>query len=313
MNPISSETIDDHISKWSTYFKGSARSNWPYCLYHTTHIDNAVSIIRNGHISSRNHLTQGFVDCANSQIVSEQAALHDYVRLYFRPRNKFHFRTEGIRSLSDPYRNNSHMPIPVIFAIDLRTILQRDDIFFSNRRISSTTDFMFGEEQFKVLNFSNIYHLGPFTAAERSTVEPSRQSEVFVPKSLSLSNVYAILCRTESEKQTLIWKFGATPEIQTGIFVDPQSFEASRLHFTSLYLKNGDLSFNFRHPRDSTQNTYAIRFESNNVSIIHQLNATKDGWIIRNFAPGEKSIRLTAYIEESLAFDGMLHDSDSVF
>ena len=79
------------------------RSAWPQFLFHTTHVTNAVNIVRQGFLGARN-VVENFHDVANQGALASFDASHDYARLYFRPRNPFHVRTEGIKCVSDLYR-----------------------------------------------------------------------------------------------------------------------------------------------------------------------------------------------------------------
>ena len=66
---------------------------------------------------------------ANQGALSNNPDAHQYVRLYFRPRNSFHLKTEGVKAIGDPYRAQNHMSIPVAFAFDFQkemTLLEVD-------------------------------------------------------------------------------------------------------------------------------------------------------------------------------------------
>lgn len=107
------------------------------CIYHFTHLFNAVDIIKRRQIMSRDRIRQvesGFADAAGS-VVSRSDKAHPYARFYFRPKTPTQFYNEFLgwdSSLS--VRGRSYYskaramglpkcPIPVFFEFDLQEVL----------------------------------------------------------------------------------------------------------------------------------------------------------------------------------------------
>ncbi|CAF5145533.1 unnamed protein product, partial [Rotaria sp. Silwood1] len=107
-------------------------SKWAGCLYHYTHLENAVSILRDQTIKSR-HLCQttNFKDSSAYDFMSEiDDQVNHYVRFYFRPLTSTQLNNENLGSNKSKKRHNytPMCPIPIFFRINLRTILNIPDL-----------------------------------------------------------------------------------------------------------------------------------------------------------------------------------------
>jgi ssDNA thymidine ADP-ribosyltransferase, DarT len=144
-----------HIKEWSKKLaQFSTRANWPPHLFHTCQLEVAVEIIKSGAIICRNNLGALICDVANQGAVWNNPDAHKYVRLYFRPRNPFHLKTEGIKSLSDPYRVDPHMSIPISFAFDFQKVITLQNVgFVPGNFARSGAAPLTGDAEFDHLNF----------------------------------------------------------------------------------------------------------------------------------------------------------------
>jgi hypothetical protein len=171
------------------------RASWPRYLFHTTHVTNAVEIVRHGAISARNQVAN-FHDVANQGALGAFEGSHNYARLYFRPKNAFHMRTEGIKCLNDPYRFQNQMSVPVCFLFRLPDVLCRTDACFSSSNVQRSHDFKTGDEAFDTLDFDAIYHDHWTDASNRQYIHDCRMAEVAVKDQIHKSLRCALfMCR----------------------------------------------------------------------------------------------------------------------
>lgn len=121
---ISVARADQHVALWSLRLdRFASRTGWGRSLYHACQIEVAAEILRGGEVICRNGVPALLCDVANQGALNNNPAAHDYVRLYFRPKNRFHLKTEGIKARGDPNRVDPHMCIPVMLVFDLKSVL----------------------------------------------------------------------------------------------------------------------------------------------------------------------------------------------
>ena len=187
----------------------SSKRWWPKFVYHFTDIRNAVSILEQDTLFSRNaasHLGIMVTDNASPQVIAQtREQLKDYVRLYFRPQTPTQFHNEGFRP-SAHYGLEAHCPMPVYFLFDSQEILARPDSRFSNGSLASPGSRVFSTiEELNQMPFSDIYHDGQILDDEdrRRQIVSRRQAEVVVPNRLDLAALRFIVCRSEAERETL--------------------------------------------------------------------------------------------------------------
>ena len=186
---------------------------WPDYLFHFTEIHNAVGLLTSGVLLARSELEsqkQSFVDIASAEVISKTAPQYkDYVRLYFRPRTPTQYCNEGFRPVGQR-RLNSHCPIPIVFLFDSKKTLTRKEAFFSKGNLGAGTPTGSSSDFFKLLPFKKVYHNGAFPEHERRTIVFHRNAETIIPKSLDLSDLRHIFCRSQAEYETLVrllpWK-----------------------------------------------------------------------------------------------------------
>lgn len=187
---------------------GTARRWWPDYLFHYTDIDNALSIIRQGALFSRNEAQRrGLMatDNASPDIIDNtNAEWKDYVRLYFRPKTPTQYRNEGFRPIENRYQN-AHCPLPIYFIFDSKEILTLPDCRFSDGNLAAANPNVFSAAaDLEKMPFEHIYHEGSIPNVTRSQITFHKNAEVIVPTQLGLSALRYIVCRSQAEYETFL-------------------------------------------------------------------------------------------------------------
>ncbi|CAF4087339.1 unnamed protein product [Rotaria sp. Silwood2] len=101
--------------------------SWTGYIYHYTHLENAVSILRDHTLKSRHFCqTNNFKDSSAYDFMSQtDDQVNHYVRFYFRPCTSTQLNNENLGSNKSKKRNNYTpiCPVPIFFCINLRAIL----------------------------------------------------------------------------------------------------------------------------------------------------------------------------------------------
>ena len=183
---------------------------WPKFAYHYTDIRNAVSILKSGLLYSRYDATRlGLMktDNASSQVIDNtESNVTKSVRFFFRPMTPTQYHNEGykhpqLRLERDRYGN---CPVPVFFVFDLATLLNQAGTSFSpSSRAGFSPTMHTGIDEFRKLNFGQIYKSGPMT---NPTEEKAfRQAEISHTSPFQIDScLEAILCRNEFEQNMLL-------------------------------------------------------------------------------------------------------------
>lgn len=181
---------------------------WPDHLFHFTDILNAVKILNDGVMFSRLQLEKNkelITDIASKKVIeSTDLKWKNYVRLYFRPRTPTQYNNEGFRP-KDQRKLESHCPVPIFFIFDSKTILINKTTSFSDGNLAA--DAQTGETSnfFLSLPFEKIYHDRGLTEGDKRNIIFHRHAEVIILKSLDLSSLKFIWCRSQAEFETLIY------------------------------------------------------------------------------------------------------------
>ncbi|MHB0858566.1 MAG: DarT ssDNA thymidine ADP-ribosyltransferase family protein [Anaerolineae bacterium] len=195
------------------------RRSWPEFVYHYTDITNVRSILSAQRLLSRTRaedsgcLEHSSGSTAELKVTGDQ--IRDSVRLYFRPKTPTQYHAEGVKSLTTlalaKYKD-AHCPVPIFLLFDAARILSRPDCSFSDGTLNCLSPVLgHGIDDLRRLPWEKIYHIGPFS--NDSSITHSRNAEVVVPGQLDLGFLRFIYCRTEAEKETLL--FLLTPELRT--------------------------------------------------------------------------------------------------
>lgn len=197
------------------WVKRTERRWWPQFLFHYTDIRNAVQVLQDGSLYSRKYLEDhehSIVSSGSPDVLSAtDMRVKDCVRLYFRPQTPTQYHVEGIRSkamLAASKFPDAHCPVPVFFLFDAFDVLARADSCFSEGNLGSPrAKVLTIAVEFENLPWKHIYHTGSMTAsqsAERDIIF-HRHAEVIVPQRLDLAALRFIYCRSEAERETLLY------------------------------------------------------------------------------------------------------------
>ncbi len=210
------EGIEQFIDELQTKSWLGSRKWWPKYLFHFTDIDNAVKIISDGYLQSRATLEskKGMPhDNASKEIISQTDERYkNKVRLYFRPKTPTQYRNEGFRAKQD-LKLNANCPVPVYFMFSSKELLTLDGTQFSDGSLARHSNVNVGNDLDFLINipFKEIYHNTPLIDNKDEIIN-RRQAEVMINEPLELDSLKYIVCRSEAEKETLLYLLGSTPD-----------------------------------------------------------------------------------------------------
>ena len=137
---VSAAVVEAHIEHWQKELRKGAwryRQHWPPHLFRHEPLENAVRVMRDGELLSRNQAGRNIPrDIAPHDIIARREIAHSSVRLYFRPRTPTQYHIEGIKKQQEYYQER-HAPVLIIFIFDIRKILCRPDAQFSDGNMQS--------------------------------------------------------------------------------------------------------------------------------------------------------------------------------
>ena len=186
----------------------AARQWWPTRLFHSTDINNAVSILRSGELLRRVEVEKSgslAVDIASREVISQtDPRWKEYVRFYFRPRTPTQYRNEGFRPRHSQ-ELQSHCPVPVYLIFDAIPVISMAESQFTDGNagvagVNPSKDVNYLER----IPFHLVYHDSAFLPAERSVIVYHRNAEVMVPNKVGLETLRFIGCRSSAEYETLL-------------------------------------------------------------------------------------------------------------
>lgn len=180
------------------------RQSWPRHLYRHEPIENALKILQNGSLLSRNSAAQSsliVLDIAPEEIINATDAAHNFARLYFRPKNPTQFHIEGIRKPVD-YYGGKHAGFTVMLMFDSEAVLTIPTTRFSCGNMQShNTVVLDGDGGFDQLDFDSIYHDVAYPSPD---VIRQRCAEVLPQSGLGLlGTLKYIVLRTDADVATL--------------------------------------------------------------------------------------------------------------
>jgi hypothetical protein len=229
----------------------------------------AVEIMKSGRILCRSAVPRLICDVANQGAIWNNPQAHDFVRLYFRPKNWFHLKTEGVKPRADRYRVDPHMSMPVCLVFDLPRVLAISGAgVVPGNFAKSNSAPLYTDEGFRSLDFESVYHEGPLADGLKVAVNEWRMSEVVVPGELDLRHLSAVVCRSIHEERTLRHLLQqADVKPSTNILVEQRNsiFVRRGIFIDELYWQNDFLHMKFHGPVVAAQDAYDV-----NVTCIDQ-------------------------------------------
>jgi len=169
-------------------------------LYHMTYIDNLASIIHNGLLSHNEAYRQGLIEAdisdpnvqdirANTVDPFYNRPLHNYVPLYFSPRNPMLYRRREIQEDI------------VILGLDPRLLSEPNIIFTDGNAAASETFFYTGISRLGQLPWNSI------RARSWTDIEDGKRikcAEVLVHSRIEPSRIQVVFCYSDKHRETII-------------------------------------------------------------------------------------------------------------
>lgn len=199
-----SEIIQDNGNRYSPV------PWWPNFAFHYTDVMNAVSILRDGKLYSRQDATRMELmtnDNASRQVIDmTRSGATSSVRFYYRPLTPTQYHNEGYKhpGLRYCHDTNANVPVPVFFLFNLEKLLSLPETMFSEESLAGGGGILLkGVENFAALDFAQIYKRGPME--DVSLEKKRRHAEIIYPGELSIDEMLeSIICRNEIERLTLL-------------------------------------------------------------------------------------------------------------
>lgn len=251
------------------------------CMYHFTHLFNAIEIIRTRKILSRNRAKElGLLkyDAAGS-VVHRSAKAHPYARFYYRTGTQTQFYNECLGKQRNTKYYQSALsnglpmcPMPVFFKFDLQEVLSKR---------ANLCSYSTGNLQ---TNWASVYRVidDPYNIDavhlyshnnNNKVVRDKKQQEFLIKNEFDFSDIndYQIICydREETEILRSIFKDDPIREHIFSIYEAEDVFEHENPQLL-FDIGNGELSINTRYNGD-----YIFQIESNNITKVKVYN-TKD-------------------------------------
>lgn len=230
-------------------------SEWKGSIYHFSHIDNAVEIIKNRKIQSRNKAN--LIGDAAGNVVHRRNDAHDYARFYFRPHTPTQFYNEFLgKDINNGYTSEKKLiyhswqtgpiyrqvswydkarnlgfpkcPIPIFFRFSLQEVLFKNEnkCCVSNGNMQTrSTQFGSLDRMINKFGFEDLY----YTPQEYATKEDYNryrnyaQQEFLVKNELSFNDIndFEIVCPSDMDRTLLIKLLGeGQKDIFSKIVVD---------------------------------------------------------------------------------------------
>ncbi|WP_297112829.1 DarT ssDNA thymidine ADP-ribosyltransferase family protein [uncultured Devosia sp.] len=273
---------------------------WASHLFHACQLEVAVAILRGGALRCRNGAGELLCDVANQGALWNNPVAHNYARLYFRPRNSFHLKTEGIKRIGDPYRVDPHMSIPIMLAFDFKKILTLPSSGFLYGNFAHLgAQVQSGDPAFDQLDFFKIYHDAP-PATDGDAIREARMSEVVVEHEVSTNLLNAVVCRTVQDLATLKHSLGDfVPSVP--LIVERQSniFQRRSIYIRELYYDAGCLHFLLTYPHSGGLQGLKLRVASDLFDRTYTVDTNR----FQIECPGaDPSTVWAIYIEDCMAY-----------
>ena len=223
----------------------SQYSQWKGYVYHFTHVENAVSILQEEKLKSRNSCHQ-FSDSAGANLIANtREDVKKFARFYFRPKTPTQWHNEGLGKR----KGNIYAlcPVPIFFRFNLERILKThgNKCAVSNGNLAANS-FYYGNsktfvEQF--FDFGNVY--STLHKVGKETFLRASQQEFIVHNYLNFSELnledISIICRTHQDKETLLNLIGRESKYASRIFKEREIVEdGSLFNHDNPYVKVND-------------------------------------------------------------------------
>ena len=251
---ISRPRAQQHVEVYLEHLKKFPQTaNWPKYLFHAAQVEVAAEILKSRVLVPRAEQRNLIHDVANQAAIASNPNALNYARLYFRPKNSFHLKTEGIKCIGDPYRDERHMSVPIMLAFDSVSVLTREDVGFAIGKLAHAyAEPEFGEAYFDTIPFDDVYH-DHAPQSRGDEIRNLRMSEVVCKGQLPLEHMLGrIVCRTAYDRATLLYLLGDQADVFRAITAVEQIHGSVFLHkgiyLSKLNFEQDALSFRLHSP-----------------------------------------------------------------
>ncbi|MEG3084345.1 DarT ssDNA thymidine ADP-ribosyltransferase family protein [Sphingomonas sp. PB2P12] len=326
---LSAAFVDNHISTWQANLTTgfyAHRKHWPAHLFHHAPIENAIGILRDGCIRSRNDdQNQRERDVAAPGVIDARDHAHNSARLYFRPKTPTQWHIEGIRKIGEcNYGEAAHAPVFVMLLLDAKTILTSENVQFSNKNMQ-LGDTVPGstEHYFSKIPFSKVFSEGS-TGGDRSYTD-ARCAEVLCDSPLNLRECLRNIClRSEPERETLLHMLGNESrewEKYCQVSDALKVFQKEYTFVQHVSLKNDGILFRLNPRKDGGKVEVKINaWDSDGNKVIDFYNSAhaplppnpSNNWIFRKKLKDDLYL-VEVYLEKHLAYRNSIVLGDSLF
>lgn len=260
-------------------------SEWKGSIYHFSHIDNAVEIIKNRKIQSRNKAN--IKGDAAGNVVHRRGDAHNYARFYFRPQTPTQFYNEFLgKNPTDGYETQGNWiswydkarglgfpkcPIPIFFRFSIKEVLFKNEkkCCVSNGNMQAdSTQFNSIEKMLDKFNFDYLYSNMSYDKEHNRKYMNYSQQEFLFKDELSFNDLidFEIICPSEADRTLLINLIGNEhKDIFSKIVVDRRYY-------------------NNENPR--------IRIEEEDSELHISTNFSGEGYFVLNGTPDIKEIEI---------------------
>ena len=237
--------VTDEISKSSTLNFidkiEQQNSQWKGHIYHFSHIDNAVQIIRERKIKSRTTANQMSDSAGN--VVHSRIEAHKFARFYFRPHTQTQFYNEflGVDINMGFERNGERhswyqkeyryldfpkCPTPIYFEFSLQEVLfkmfEKCNVSTGNMQRNRSK---YGniEQMIHLFNFEDLFINPGMVREEWKKFGEFAQQELMIQNEFDFSNInyFKIICASSEDRKLLIQLLGADSiDVMKNIIVD---------------------------------------------------------------------------------------------
>lgn len=245
---VTSKTISSVIK--NKLLNTSSQSSRIYAdfVFHFTNITNIKSILQSDKLLSRKNLdtlNTDYFDTASTEVINHTSKnILSYCRFYFGPRTPMLYKVEGYSSYNVD-NNIAHCPVPIFLVFNMDMIFSIKDVEFTDGNAASYNTKRYNDiDDIVSLNLPLVYSRGPMKGNKDET-KRCRQAEILVPNEVSLSSLNKIVCRSEAERDYLLYYVKKnTLNLSVPIEVDRNYYEdPERIYFERVNLLAGRLSF----------------------------------------------------------------------
>lgn len=198
-------------------------SEWKGSVYHFSHIDNAVEIIKNRKIQSRNKAN--IRGDAAGNVVHRRGDAHNYARFYFRPQTPTQFYNEFLgKNTTDGYETHGNWiswydkarglgfpkcPIPIFFRFSIKEVLfkyEKKCCISNGNMQADSTQFNAIEKMLDKFNFDYLYSNMSYDKEHNRKYMNYSQQEFLIKDELSFDDIFdfEIICPSEADRTLLI-------------------------------------------------------------------------------------------------------------